>query len=85
MNRGAFQIVFKRQPDKWWAVKELASVLGVDENTIYTAIKDGSLPHYRVGAAIRIAGGEIADWLECSITRTAEGRIVCSTTRLTTT
>ena len=44
-------------------VTELCELLGVDDKHIYRMAARGSLPSYRVGAAVRFDPQEVAKWL----------------------
>ena len=49
---------------KTFTVKEIAGQLGVSCGAIYKAVSNGSLKHYRIGAAIRISQQHFEDWLK---------------------
>jgi len=45
-------------------VNEPAELLNVNPLTIYRLCAKGSIPHFRVGAAIRFSPARLAAWLE---------------------
>lgn len=45
-------------------VKEVATSLRLTERHIYRLIKEGTLPHYRIGNAIRFDGEQVKRWLD---------------------
>ncbi len=42
--------------------KEVASILGVDIDEVYTLCKTASLPHTKIGKLYRFTSGEIGEW-----------------------
>ncbi len=46
-----------------WTVKEISTRVGVSPGAIYKAVAQGSLRHYRIGAAIRISEEHFQAWL----------------------
>lgn len=45
-------------------VKEVATSLRLTERHIYRLIKEGALPHYRIGGTIRFDTEQIKEWLD---------------------
>jgi excisionase family DNA binding protein len=45
-------------------VTALAEILAMGRNTVYTQVKSGRIPSYRLGATVRLDPSVIADWLE---------------------
>ena len=48
--------------NKLISVRELAEVVGLSENTIYSLTASGDLPHLRFGAAIRFDPVDVEAW-----------------------
>ena len=44
-------------------VAELASLIGISDSKLYEFIKQGHLPSYRIGGAVRLDPASIAKWL----------------------
>lgn len=48
---------------------EVARLLGVDRKTVYTAARQGEIPHRRIGRRLLFERGSIVQWLR-------QGRVV---------
>jgi len=46
------------------SLTELAAILGMGRNTIYTQARAGKIPTHKVGSTLRADPIEIADWWE---------------------
>jgi excisionase family DNA binding protein len=44
-------------------VPELAELLAISDKQVYSLIKRGSLPSYRIASSVRLDPAETADWL----------------------
>jgi excisionase family DNA binding protein len=53
-----------RRMRKALSVPELAEMLNMGRNTVYSQIKSGRIPSYRIGQTVRLDPAVIADWLE---------------------
>lgn len=49
---------------KFLTVKDLATSLQLTERHIYRLIKEGTLPHYRIGGTIRFDAEQVREWLD---------------------
>ena len=45
-------------------VKELSGFLKVKEKTLYYLVRQGTIPHYRIGKLVRFKQDEIDKWME---------------------
>lgn len=50
--------------NKFLTVKDLATSLRLTERHIYRLIKEGALPHYRIGGTIRFDAEQVREWLD---------------------
>jgi len=48
----------------WLDVKELSSYLKLKEKTVYYLVRQGLIPHYRIGKLIRFQKNEIDSWMQ---------------------
>ena len=46
------------------SVVEAARLLGISKNTAYDLVRNGRLPHVRLGSRIRIPRQSLTDWLD---------------------
>ncbi len=46
------------------SLTELARILGMGRNTVYTMARSGRIPAYKFGSTLRADPIEIADWME---------------------
>lgn len=53
-----------RATKKPLTVKEVAETLGCHIMTIYDWIKEGKIPHMRIGSRIKFDPGALASWVE---------------------
>jgi len=56
----------------WLDVKELSSYLRLKEKTIYHLVRQGLIPHYRIGKLIRFKREEIDQWMHSKRARPFE-------------
>ena len=47
-------------------VPELAGIIGISDSKLYEFIKQGHLPSYRIGGAVRLDPALVAKWLRSS-------------------
>lgn len=47
---------------KAYTVKELAEYLQCHAQTVYDRVREGVIPHYRIGRSIRFVLTEVLDW-----------------------
>jgi excisionase family DNA binding protein len=45
-------------------VKELSEYLRIKEKTVYYLVRQGSIPHYRIGKLVRFKQDEIDAWMQ---------------------
>ena len=50
-------------------VAEVAVMLNVSERHIYKLVQDGTLPHFKVGGAVRFDPDRMAKWLEAEMAK----------------
>lgn len=50
--------------DRALTVKEVATLLSVDPDTIYKQVRSGDFPHFRIGTSVRFDPKKLSDWLE---------------------
>lgn len=55
-------------------VPQVASLLGVGRNTIYTLVARNGIPHRRLGKAIRFSRDAVMQWLSSWSSRDAKER-----------
>ena len=55
-------------------VPQVATLLGVGRNTIYTLVARNAIPHRRLGKAIRFSRAAVMSWLSTSWQVAKEGR-----------
>jgi len=55
-------------------VPQVAQLLGVGRNTIYTLVGKNQIPHRRLGKAIRFSRAGVMSWLASWSSRDAEER-----------
>jgi excisionase family DNA binding protein len=55
-------------------VPQVAQLLGVGRNTIYTLVARNQIPHRRLGKAIRFSRAAVMSWLASWSSRDAEER-----------
>jgi excisionase family DNA binding protein len=55
-------------------VPQVASLLGVGRNTIYTLVAKNQIPHRRLGKAIRFSRAAVMSWLSSWSSRDAKER-----------
>ena len=46
------------------SVREVAEALGAHQQTVYSWVANGKLPHFRVGGRVKFDGKAIAEWLD---------------------
>lgn len=51
-------------PIKLYTVEELAEILRCERQVVYRLVREGSVPHMRVGRLIRFEADAIARWIE---------------------
>ena len=44
-------------------VSELAGLIGISDSRLYELVKQGHLPSYRIGGAVRLDPASVAKWL----------------------
>lgn len=54
--------------DEVLTVQEVADYLKVTTKTVYEIIKQGSLPSFRIGRAVRCRRSAVEDFIECQLT-----------------
>ena len=47
-----------------FSVKEVAAKLGVSKDTIWRRIRNGELPHHRIGRSVRIRWADVEEYLK---------------------
>jgi excisionase family DNA binding protein len=47
------------------SVTDLAEMLSMGRNTVYTLVRSGRIPSMKIGSVLRLDPAVIADWLEC--------------------
>lgn len=50
-------------------VDEVAELVNVSSRHIYQLVKDGKIPHYHIGSALRFDPDEVKKWLVASATK----------------
>lgn len=50
-------------PIEAYSVQQVAGMLGVSAKTIYRLVADNSMPHIRLGAAVRITRQQLEDFI----------------------
>lgn len=45
-------------------VDQVAEVLNISQSMVYKLVENGSLPHLRIGRAIRVVEAELEAWIE---------------------
>jgi len=55
---------------KLYDIRDVAKILGVKPSTIYTWIKQGKIPHIRIGRLIRFTLEQIDGFLQGNIRQT---------------
>lgn len=50
-------------PIEAYSVQQVASMLGVSAKTIYRLVADNTMPHIRLGAAVRITRQQLEDFI----------------------
>lgn len=67
----------------FYTVKEVANMLKYTTDHIHRLVREGELPHYRMGKAVRITPDQLNEWLEskrvytkAQITRFADTRAI---------
>ena len=53
-----------KRRDGLWKLEDVASYLGVHENTVRNRMKDNGLPHSYVGTNLRFVPSEVRAWLD---------------------
>jgi excisionase family DNA binding protein len=48
----------------FFSINELAENLNIKKSTLYSIVRNGDLPHYRIGRIIRFKRTDIESWLE---------------------
>lgn len=59
----------------WLKPPEMAELLRVEVGTVYDLVRDGSIPHHRIGRLIRFSPEDIATYQEATQVRTPETTI----------
>jgi excisionase family DNA binding protein len=59
----------------WLTVKELARYINMKEKTLYYLVRNGSIPHYRVGKLVRFKKDEIDQWMDTKQVKLAKNHI----------
>jgi len=49
---------------EFFSINELAEYLNIKKSTLYSFVRNGDLPHYRIGRIIRFKRTDIESWLE---------------------
>lgn len=50
-------------PIEAYSVQQVAGMLGVSPKTVYRLVADNTLPHIRLGAAVRITRQQLEDFI----------------------
>ena len=53
-------------PPRLLNVVEAAELPGIGRNTLYIWVRDGRVPHYKIGVTVRFDPTELRRWLEAN-------------------
>lgn len=59
----------------WMTVKDLSGFIKVKEKTLYYLVRQGAIPHYRIGKLVRFRQDEISRWMESKKAEPLAGRV----------
>ncbi len=49
---------------EFFSVKEIAEKLGLSKDTIWRRVREGVLPHHKLGRAVRIRWADVEEYLK---------------------
>jgi excisionase family DNA binding protein len=52
------------QPEELWTAAEVSARTKLAKSTIYEGVRDGVIPHLRIGHAIRFRPSDVKAWLD---------------------
>jgi excisionase family DNA binding protein len=50
--------------EELWTAAEVSTITKLAKSTIYEGVRDGVIPHLRIGTAIRFRPSEVTAWLD---------------------
>jgi excisionase family DNA binding protein len=55
------------KPEELWTAAEVSALTKLATSTIYEGVRDGEIPHLRIGHAIRFRPADVKAWLDSHV------------------